>query len=138
MGAADYEPGPLTPMDPAELFVPRRATTFQELVTDYMQSSGDNDAVLATAREQMVEFPGQPLIDDQAGGLLDSAGEAHAATMQALDGEDAADLIDASAAQSHESDVRGGSYDEPPPPDAVVEDPGDPPFPDGDKPAPDF
>jgi hypothetical protein len=122
------EIGPLTPVDETvNYFGFGTAPTMVSIVSDQLSaldgSEGQLDGVQLNV-EQFDPAGAGAALDD---GALEDATNAHEDASTIADGQSFADVTDATSGQrGGVNDTRTG-YDDPPPPDADVPDPGDPP-----------
>jgi hypothetical protein len=120
--------GPLTPVDEStDFFGFGSAPSMESIVGDALAPLDGSDAQLDNVAGQVSAFDpaaSSAALDD---GTLDQAAGVHDATTAAFAGESIADLGGATDGQRAGVDPNRGQYDEAPPPDAPVVDPGPPP-----------
>jgi hypothetical protein len=122
------EAGPLVPIDEAISFAAKRdPQAFESLVGDSLGGLDGTGAALDQAQAHVEAFDPAGATAALDNGTLEDVGASHDGTVAALAGETIDDIGGATDGQSASIDPTRGSYDEEPPPDAFVPDPGDPP-----------
>ncbi len=124
----ELEEGPLAPLDEdMELFGFGASPTMESIVSDALGGLDGAEPALDRVAAGAGEFDAAGASAELDDGSLDDAGAEHDGTVAAVQGLTLDDVIAATSGQQSGVAPNRADYDEPPPPQVDVPDPGDPP-----------
>jgi hypothetical protein len=135
---ATPDPGPLTPIGPDDLLPLVIPAGFVDLTNNAIADTYPHYAALDRAHGTIAAASDATGFDQAAGGAITDADGAHQAHSYAFENADPADVTAVTGAQSGTIDGHAGDYDETPPADLTVTDPGPIPTDPGPQPPPEI
>lgn len=132
------DPGPLEPVDASELPPLRVFQGFTDLAQNHIADTYPHHDAIEGALGTIAGASDASGFDSDAGGAIDEAEGAHAAQSGAFDNADPADVQAQTNAHSDAVDGNRAGYNETPPPEAGISDPGPPPDDGGGQPPPEI
>jgi hypothetical protein len=124
--AFPLEDGPIAPVDPATFVVTMPRPALVDLVGGASGELAGHHAAIDTAQQAIVATS-DPAAFRAASGAIDEGAGAHAAHGGAFDQADPVSVIQTTGGKGAEAGARRSDYNETPPPEQPVHDPGPPP-----------
>lgn len=135
---AATDAGPLDVVDDGSFPYLALAPRFVDLVNNHIADTYPHHDALSAAQDTIAAASDATAFESDAGGAIDEADNAHATNAYTFENADPSDVQAQTNAHSDAVDGNRADYDETPPPEADIADPGPPPDDGGGGPPPEI